>query len=152
MKMKKKNENDENEKQNKLLNNDNSANVKNQKTSTNTKKATNKEDENKNIFLEYMGDVDDKLFKEYSNGKNSNSFISEFVRATNEEDKEKVVKELKNINSLVKHYSEINENSEYRSKLFDIVNAIDYFLYEYSKKYASDFNWGKQSKIMKHFM
>ena len=25
---------------------------------------------------------------------------------------------------------EMDENSEYRSKLFDIVNAIDYFLYE----------------------
>ena len=33
---------DENEKQNKLVNNDNNANAKNKKTSTNTKKATNK--------------------------------------------------------------------------------------------------------------
>ena len=33
---------DENEKQNKLLNNDNNANAKNKKTSTNTKEATNK--------------------------------------------------------------------------------------------------------------
>ena len=33
---------DQNEKQNKLLNNDNNANAKNKKTSTNTKKATNK--------------------------------------------------------------------------------------------------------------
>ena len=84
-----------------------------------------------------MGAVDDKLFKKYSNGKNSNSFINEFVCATNEEDKEKVVKELKEINIFVKHYTEMDEmdeNSEYRSKLFDIVNAIEYFLYEYSKK------------------
>ena len=44
----------ENEKQNKLLNNDNNTNAK---------------DDNKNILLEYMGDVDDRLFKEYSNGK-----------------------------------------------------------------------------------
>ena len=29
----------------------------------------------------------------------------------------------------------MNEDSEYRSKLIDIVNAIDYFLDEYSKKY-----------------
>ena len=56
---------DENKKQNKLLNNDNSANAKNKKTSTNTNK-----DENKNILAEYMGKVDDKLFKIYSNGKN----------------------------------------------------------------------------------
>ena len=51
----------ENEKQKKLLNNDNNTNAK---------------DDNKNILLEYMGDVDDRLFKEYSNGKNFNSFIN----------------------------------------------------------------------------
>ena len=28
---------------------------------------------------------------------------------------------------------EIDKNSEYRSKLLDIVNAIEYFLYEFSK-------------------
>ena len=42
---------DENEKQNKLLNNDNNANP------------INKKDENEYILLEYMVDVDDKLFK-----------------------------------------------------------------------------------------
>ena len=103
---------------------------KNKKTSTNTKK-----DENENLLLEYMEDVDDKLFKEYSNGKNFNSFINEFDRATNEEDKEKVVKELKDINSLVNHYAQMEDDySEYKYKLFDIINAIDYFLDEYSKK------------------
>ena len=103
---------------------------KNKKTSTNTKK-----DENENLLLEYMKDVDDKLFKEYSNGKNFNSFINKFDRATNEEDKEKVVKELKNINGIVNRYIYImNEDIESRSKLIDIVNAIDYFLDEYSKK------------------
>ena len=105
-------------------------NAKNKKTSTNTKK-----DENENMLLEYMEDVDDKLFKEYSNGKNFNSFINKFDRATNEEDKEKVVKELKNINGIVNCYIYImNEDIESRSKLIDIVNAIDYFLDEYSKK------------------
>ena len=100
-----------------------------------------------------MEDVDDKLFKEYRNGKNFNSFIKEFDRATNEEDKEKVVEELKNISNFVNHDIFImNEDREYRSKLIDIVNAIDYFLYEYSKKWVSNFNWGKQSKIIKHFM
>ena len=143
---------DENEKQNKLLNNDDNANAKNKKTSTNTTKATNKKDENKNILLQYMEGIDDKLFKEYSNGKNVNSFINEFDRTTNEEDKEKVVKELKDIYIFVKYYIEMGENSEYRSKLFDIVNAIDYFLYENSKKWGSDFNWGKHSKIIKHVM
>ena len=34
-----------------------------------------------------MADVDDKLFKGHSNGKNFNSFINEFDRATNKEDK-----------------------------------------------------------------
>ena len=74
--------NDENKKQNKLLTNDNNANAKNEKTNANTKK-----DENKDMLLEYMGDVDDKLFKEYSDGKYFNSFIDEFDRATHEEDK-----------------------------------------------------------------
>ena len=57
------------------------------------------------MLLEYMENVDDKLFKEYSKGKNFNRFINEFDHATNEEDKEKVVKELKDMNSLVNHYA-----------------------------------------------
>ena len=52
---------DENEK-------DENKNAKNKKTST--KKATNKKkDENENMLLEYMEDIDDKLFQEYSNSK-----------------------------------------------------------------------------------
>ena len=35
----------------------------------------------------------------------------------------------------------MDDNSKYTSKLIDIANFIDYFLYEYSKKLASDFNW-----------
>ena len=63
-----------------MLNNDNNANAKSEKTSTNTKEATNKKnDENKNILLEYMGDVDDKLFKKCSNNKNFNSFINNLI-------------------------------------------------------------------------
>ena len=93
-----------------------------------------------------MKDVDDKLFKEYSKGKNFNSFINEFDQ-TNKEDKEKIVKELKDINNFVKHYAEMEgDYSEYKCKSFDIVNAIDYFLDEYSKKWASDFNWREAVK------
>ena len=44
------------------------------------------------MLLEYMKNVDDKLFKEQSKGENFNSFINEFNHATNGEDKEKVVK------------------------------------------------------------
>ena len=72
---------------------DENENIKNRKTSTNTKK-----DENENMLLEYMEDVDDKFFKKYSNSKNFNSFINELDRPTNEKDKEKVVKELKDTN------------------------------------------------------
>ena len=132
---------------------DENKNAKNKKRSSNTKK-----DENEIVLLEYMEDVDDKLFKKYSSSKNFNSFINEFDRATNEEDKEKVVKELKDINSFVEHEIEIieidemDEKSGYISKLISIINAIEYFLDEYSKKWASDFNWRKQSKIIKHFM
>ena len=56
-------------------------------------KENENEDENKSILLEYMENIDDKLFKEYGKGKNFGSFMNEFDRATNEEDKEKVVKE-----------------------------------------------------------
>ena len=67
-------------------------NAKDKKIVTNTKKDENEnEDENKNMLLEYMEDVDDKLFKNYSHGKDFNSFINEFNRATNKADKEKVV-------------------------------------------------------------
>ena len=65
---------------------DENENAKNKKNSTNTKK-----DENENMLLEYMEEVDDKLFKIYSNGKNFSSFINKFDCATNEEDKEKVI-------------------------------------------------------------
>ena len=86
-------------------------------------------------MLEYIGDIDDKLFKEYSDSKDFNSFINEFDRATNEENKEKVVKELKDINSFVEHYAQMEDDyPEYKNKLFDIINAVDYFVYEYSKK------------------
>ena len=89
------------------------------------------------MLLEYIEDVDDKLFKEYSNSKNFNDFINKFDRATNEEDKEKVLKKLENINFFANHDIERDEgdkNCEYICKLIDIVNAIDYFLDEYSKK------------------
>ena len=75
-----------------------------------------------------MREIDDKLFRKYSNGKNFSSFINE-----NEKDKEKEVKELKNIYDLVDHYIEMDKDQEYESKLFDI-NVIDYFLDQYSKK------------------
>ena len=73
--------------------------------------------------------------KKYSKSKNFNSFINEFDHATNEEDKAKVIKELKKINSLVNHYAQMEDDySEYKCKLFGIVDAIDYLLDEYSKK------------------
>ena len=87
------------------------------------------------MWLEYLEDVDDKLFKKYSDGKDFDSFINEFDRATNKEDKEKIVKELKEMNSFVKHYAQMEDAfSEYKCKLFNIINAVDYFLHEYSKK------------------
>ena len=100
------------------------------------KKQQIKKDENKNILLEYMKESDDKLFKKYSDGKGFNSFINEFDRATNKDDKEKVVDKLKGMGGFVNHDIEKNRNneySEYISKLIDIVNAIYYFLDEYSK-------------------
>ena len=82
-----------------------------------------------------MENVDDKLFTKYSNGKNFNSFIDEFDRATNEENKKKVTKELKEINSFVEHYAQMEDDyNEYKCKLFAIIHDVDYFLYEYYKK------------------
>ena len=93
------------------------------------------EDENKNMLLEYIEDVDDKLFKKYSQGKDFSSFINEFDHAINKEDKEKIAKELKEINSLANHYAQWEDDyREYKNKLFAIINAVDYFLDKYSKK------------------
>ena len=93
------------------------------------------------MLLEYMEDVDDKLFKKYSHGKDFNCFINEIDHATNKEDKEKVVKELKEMSSLVNHYAQWEDDfGEYKYKLFNIINAnIINFLDEYSKTSASDF-------------
>ena len=102
----------------------------NENKNENDKNESENEDENKNILLEYIENVDDKLFKEYSKGKNFNSFINEFDRATNKEDKEKIVQELKDINSFVEHYAQMEDNyNEYENKIFDIINAVDYFVY-----------------------
>ena len=81
------------------------------------------------MLLEYIEDVDDKLFKKYSDGKDFNSFINEFDNATNDKDKEKVVKELKDINSFVEHYAQIEDDyTEYKNKLFNIMSAAVYFV------------------------
>ena len=99
------------------------------------------------MLIEYIEDVDDKLFKKYSQGKDFNSFISEFDHATNKEHKEKTVKELKEIVDIVHHYANMEDDfSEHKYKLSIIINAIEYFLYEYSKKWASDFNWREAVK------
>ena len=91
------------------------------------------EDENKNMLLDE--DVDDKLFKKYSQGKDFNSFINEFNHAINKEDKEKIAKELKEINSLANHYAQWEEDySEYKNKLLAIINAVGYFVDKYSKQ------------------
>ena len=86
-------------------------NAKFGKVIINTKKDQNEnEDEDKNKLLEYIKDVDNKLFKKYSHSKDFNSFINEFEHATNKKDKEKIVNELKEID-IVYHYIEMDENS-----------------------------------------
>ena len=59
-----KNENENENGKRLMLSKDENKNAKNKKISTNTKK-----DENENMLLEYIEDVDDKLFKKYSNSK-----------------------------------------------------------------------------------
>ena len=67
----------------------------NDKTSMSSEDENKNKDEDKKMLLEYMEDVDDKLFKKYSDRKDFNSFLNKFDHAANEKDKEKVVKELK---------------------------------------------------------
>ena len=148
---KNKNENEKVESRKEENKNENE-NAENKKIVTNTKKDENEsEDENKNMLLEYMEDVDDKLFKIYSHDKDFNSFIDEFHHATNKEDKEKVFKELKEMSSLVNHYAQWeNDFGEYKYKLFNI-NAIIFWM-NTLKTQQVIFNWGKWSKIVKQFM
>ena len=101
---------DENKNENEKVENENEK-LKEEKENENENKDEN---ENENMLLEYIENVDDKLFKKYSQGKDFNSFINEFDHATNKEDKEKVVKELKNMSSLVNHYAQWEDDySEY---------------------------------------
>ena len=80
------------------------------------------------MLLEYIENGDDKLFKKYSQGKDFNSFVNEFDHATNKEDKEKIVKELKEIVDIVHHYANMeDEFHECKYKLFNIINAIEDF-------------------------
>ena len=62
-------------------------------------------------MLEYIKDLDDQRFKKYSYGKDFNTFINEFGHATNKEDKEKTVKKLKEIDDIVCHYAEMEDDS-----------------------------------------
>ena len=77
------------------------------------------------MLLEYMENVDDKLFKKCSDGKDFNSFTNEFDRATNEENKEKVVIELKDINNFLEHNAQMEDDfREYKCKFFDVVMLL----------------------------
>ena len=67
----------------------------NDKTLMSLEDENKNKDENKKMLLEYMENVDDKLFKKYSDRKDFNSFLNKLDHAANEKDKEKVVEELK---------------------------------------------------------
>ena len=67
----------------------------NDKTLMSSEDENKNKDENKKMLLEYMENVDDKLFKKYSDRKDFNSFLNKLDHAANEKDKEKVVEELK---------------------------------------------------------
>ena len=126
-----------------MLNNDNNANAnaKNKKNKTNPKN-----DENKNILVEHMKSVDDILFKEYSNYKNFSSFINEFDRVTNEEDKGKVVKEIKDMTS--KWMKIVNTDLNYLILLMILI----IFCMNSLRNEREILNEKKHSKIIKHFL
>ena len=105
------------------------------------------------MLLEYMKDIDDKLFKKCSDGKDVNGFIKEFDCATNEKDKEKLVKELKDINGLVQITLKwrlilVNTNVNYLILLMLLI-----ILFVNTLKYERVILIGEeQSKIIKYFM
>ena len=105
------------------------------------------------MLLEYMKDIDDKLFKKCSDGKDVNSFIKEFDCATNEKYKEKLVKELKDINGLVQITLKwrlilVNTNVNYLILLMLlIILCVNTLKYERVILIGEE-----QSKIIKYFM
>ena len=104
------------------------------KKSTNTKKATNKKKMRIKTFCNIWKTLMVNCLKNKITVKIL-SFINEFDCAMNEEDKEKVVKKLKDTSDIANRDIDImNEDNEYRPKLIGIVNDIDCFLCEYSKK------------------
>ena len=117
------------------------------------KKQQIKKDENKNILLEYMKESDDKLFKKYSDGKGFNSFINEFDRATNEDDKEKVVDKLKGMGGFVNHDIEKNRNNEYSEYISKLLLMLFIIFWMNTLKIERVILIGeKHPKIIKHFM
>ena len=90
------------------------------------------------MLLEYMRDVDDKVFKEYSNGNNFNSFINEFKKKKKGKVLTMTLKWLKIVNTYLNYLI--------------LLIFVDYFLDKCCKKLASGFNWKKHPKVTKHFM
>ena len=59
------------------------------------------DNKDKNILLKHMENINDKLFKKYSDGKIATSYAENFIHITDKKDKENIVKEINDINNRI---------------------------------------------------
>lgn len=59
------------------------------------------DNKDKNILLKHMENINDKLFKNYSDGKIAISYVENFIHITDKKDKENIVKEINDINNRI---------------------------------------------------
>ena len=59
------------------------------------------DNKDKNILLKHIENIDDKLFKKYSDGKIAISYVENFIQITDKKDKENIVKEINDMNNRI---------------------------------------------------
>ena len=59
------------------------------------------DNKDKNILLKHMENINDKLFKKYSDGKIAISYVENFIHITDKKDKENIVKEINDKNNRI---------------------------------------------------
>ena len=59
------------------------------------------DNKDKNILLKHIENIDNKLFKKYSDGKIAISYVENLIHITDKKDKENIVKEINDINNRI---------------------------------------------------
>lgn len=59
------------------------------------------DNKDKNILLKHIENIDNKLFKKYSDGKIAISYVENFIQITDKKDKENIVKEINDMNNRI---------------------------------------------------